>query len=61
MLRTYYEVPVDIIEDAEQLTTWAGRAVLGKCASELPCRRFLYGSFHVSRLEAGKQLTAGAV
>jgi hypothetical protein len=30
MLRTYYEVPVDIIEDAEQLTTWAGRAVLGK-------------------------------
>jgi len=30
MLRTYYEVPVDIIEDAEQLTTWAGRAVSGK-------------------------------
>lgn len=29
-LKTYYEVPVDIIEDAEQLTTWAGRVVSGK-------------------------------
>lgn len=29
-LKTYYEVPVDIIEDAEQLTTWAGQAVSGK-------------------------------
>jgi DNA transformation protein len=25
-LTTYYEVPVEIIEDAEQLTTWAGQA-----------------------------------
>ena len=29
-LKTYYEVPVDVIEDGEQLTTWAGRAVSGK-------------------------------
>jgi DNA transformation protein len=29
-LRTYYEVPVDIMEDAEQLSTWAGRAISGK-------------------------------
>jgi len=29
-LKTYYEVPVDIIEDGEQLTSWAGRAVSGK-------------------------------
>lgn len=25
-LTTYYEVPVEIIEDAEQLATWAGQA-----------------------------------
>ena len=30
MLKTYYEVPVDLIEDAEQLTTWAELAVSGK-------------------------------
>lgn len=29
-LKTYYEVPVEIIEDDEQLTTWAGRAVSGR-------------------------------
>lgn len=29
-LKTYHEVPVDVIEDGEQLTTWAGRAVSGK-------------------------------
>jgi len=29
-LKTYYEVPVDVMEDGEQLTTWAARAVLGK-------------------------------
>jgi DNA transformation protein len=32
-LKTYYEVPVEIIEDGEQLTTWAGRAVSDKYAS----------------------------
>ena len=26
-LKTYYEVPVEIIEDNAQLTTWAARAV----------------------------------
>jgi len=26
-LKTYYEVPVEIIEDGEQFTTWAARAV----------------------------------
>ncbi len=26
-LRTYYEVPVDILDDQEQLTAWAARAV----------------------------------
>ena len=26
-LKTYYEVPVDIIEDSEQLTVWAEHAV----------------------------------
>ncbi len=25
-LKTYYEVPIDVMEDAEQLTDWAGRA-----------------------------------
>lgn len=29
-LKTYYEVPVDVMEDGEQLTTWAARAVSGK-------------------------------
>ncbi len=29
-LKTDYEVPVGIIEDTEQLTTWAARAVSGK-------------------------------
>jgi len=29
-LKTYYEVPVDVMEDCEQLTTWAARAVSGK-------------------------------
>lgn len=29
-LKTYYEVPVEIIEDQEQLTDWATRAV--RCA-----------------------------
>jgi DNA transformation protein and related proteins len=29
-LKTYYEIPVEIIEDGEQLTTWAGRAVSDK-------------------------------
>jgi DNA transformation protein len=29
-LKTYYEVPVDVMEDGEQLTTWATRAVSGK-------------------------------
>ena len=28
MLKNYYEVPVEIIEDAEQLITWASRAGL---------------------------------
>lgn len=32
-LKTYYEIPVEIIEDGEQLTTWAGRAVSDKYAS----------------------------
>ena len=27
-LRTYYEVPVDVMEDAEQLVVWAGQAIL---------------------------------
>lgn len=26
-IRTYYEVPVDIVEDSEQLITWAERAI----------------------------------
>ncbi|MGQ0694647.1 MAG: TfoX/Sxy family protein [Nitrospiraceae bacterium] len=26
-LKTYYEVPAEIIEDGEQFTTWAARAV----------------------------------
>jgi DNA transformation protein and related proteins len=30
MLKTYYEVPVDIIEDTDQLTAWAGTAVSPK-------------------------------
>jgi DNA transformation protein len=25
-LKNYYEVPVDVLEDGEQLTTWAARA-----------------------------------
>jgi len=25
-LKTYYEVPVDVMEDAEQLVAWAGQA-----------------------------------
>jgi DNA transformation protein len=29
-LKTDYEVPVEIIEDSEQLTTWAAGAVSGK-------------------------------
>jgi DNA transformation protein len=29
-LKTYYEVPVDVMEDGEQLTAWAARAVSGK-------------------------------
>lgn len=29
-LKTYYEVPVDVMEDGEQLTTWAVRAVSSK-------------------------------
>ena len=29
-LKTDYEVPVEIIEDNEQLTTWAARAGSGK-------------------------------
>jgi DNA transformation protein len=28
-LKTYYEVPVEVIEDAEQLTDWAKRSVKG--------------------------------
>jgi len=30
ILKTYYEVPVDIIEDAEELTAWAGTAASSK-------------------------------
>jgi DNA transformation protein len=26
-LKTYYEVPVDIIEDSDRLTKWAGKAI----------------------------------
>ena len=26
-LKTYYEVPVDIIEDSDRLTQWAGKAI----------------------------------
>jgi DNA transformation protein len=26
-LKSYYQVPVDIIEDADELTVWAGRAI----------------------------------
>jgi DNA transformation protein len=26
-LKTYYEVPVEIVEDAEQLIEWAQRAI----------------------------------
>lgn len=29
-LKNYYEVPVDVMEDGEQLTTWAARAVSSK-------------------------------
>jgi DNA transformation protein len=29
-LRSFYEVPVDVLEDGEQLTTWAARAVSRK-------------------------------
>ena len=29
-LKTYYEVPVDIVEDQEQLTDWAEQAAQGK-------------------------------
>ncbi|HSK31572.1 MAG TPA: TfoX/Sxy family protein [Candidatus Limnocylindria bacterium] len=31
-LKSYYQVPVDITEDADQLTTWAGRAI--RCQSK---------------------------
>lgn len=27
MLKTYHEVPIDVMEDAEQLTSWAERAI----------------------------------
>ena len=29
-LKNYYEVPVDVLEDGEQLTTWAARAASHK-------------------------------
>lgn len=35
-LKTYYEVPVDIIEDAETLTAWAERAAHGHSQRKRP-------------------------
>jgi DNA transformation protein len=35
-LTTYYEVPVEVIEDAERLTTWAGEALCGDPRPSLP-------------------------
>lgn len=32
-LKNYYEVPTEIVEDAEQLTSWAQKAVAGAAAS----------------------------
>ena len=36
-LKNYYEVPVDILEDHEQLTVWARQAVA--CQTNHPARR----------------------
>ncbi|MDC4204965.1 MAG: TfoX/Sxy family protein [Candidatus Manganitrophus sp.] len=33
-LKTYYEVPVDVLEDPEQLKGWAERAIA--CQAEMP-------------------------
>jgi DNA transformation protein len=36
-LKTYYEVPVDVVEDAERLTTWAVQALCSRpCPSSPP-------------------------
>lgn len=36
-LKTYYEVPVDVIEDPEALRGWAERAIA--CQTEMPRKR----------------------
>jgi DNA transformation protein len=41
-LKTYYEVPVDILEDHEQLVIWARRAIACQLAEEKS--RFTAGS-----------------
>ena len=38
-LKTYYEVPVEIIEDQDQLTTWAKKAIQYQMQLKSPSRR----------------------
>jgi len=37
--RTYYAVPVDVIDDAEELVSWARRSVAAASASRKPVRK----------------------
>lgn len=37
-LKTYYEVPADVVEDAERLTTWAVQAVRSRVRPSSPPR-----------------------
>ncbi len=38
-LKSYYEVPVEIIEDSDALVAWARRAVRAQDAAEKPAKR----------------------